>query len=817
MYPKALLLTLLFGLTAGFASFAADPTLGLATETPHRAEGENPNQNYTQTIRGRVIDEQSQMPLPGVNVVVLGSDPILGSATDFDGYYVIEDVPVGRITVQFSFIGYEARTASNIELSSSKELVLNMPLRESTEQIMEVTLVAEDDPQRTNNERVSVSGRTFSIEESQRFAGANNDVARMASNFAGVQRSNDAVNDIVIRGNSPIGLIWRLEGVDIPNPNHFGGLGATGGPVSMLNNNVLANSDFLTGAFPSEYGDGISGVFDLQMRNGNYEKHEFLGQIGFNGLELGAEGPINREKRSSYLINYRYSTLGVMAAMGIDFGTGTAIPEYQDLSAKFNFPSRKVGNITVFSMMGKSAIEFLDSENIEEDDNFYSDDEDLRNAVENAVIGASHQYLFDNEMYSKVTLAWSTIRNKTTIDTLYGDGTQTAPYYGQQFRENNLQLSAYLHKKINAKHNVRVGVFVTRMDFDLRDSVFVYSDQIFHNVTDHDGYDWRYNPYVNWEYRFNDRWEMNTGLHAMVLQSNGNTSIEPRWGLSYQIDENQSLSAGYGLHSQVPHVLTMYKEVRLDDGSYVEPNGDVDFTKSHHGVIGYTRNLRGGLNFKAEAYYQWIYDALVTPEEEAYSMLNNGSFTFFNPDTALNEGNGYNYGLDLTLEKYMDRGFYFLSTLSLYESKYTGLDGVWRSTAFDGRYVFNVLGGKEFVLKNKKENAKHRNTITFDTKFTAAGGQRYVPINLAESQAQGEAVYDWDRAFEEQFRDYMRFDIRIGYKMAGAKVTQEWAMDIQNVTNRENPFGQQYNAETGEIEVTNQLGFFPMFLYRATF
>jgi hypothetical protein len=324
------------------------------------AYAESADLGIIQNIRGQVIDKQSQTPLPGVNIFVEQDGQKIGTTTDFDGYYLLEGIETGRIKIYYTFIGYETVILSNIELLGSKELVLNISMLESTQKLAEITVVAKDNKTRTKNNRVNVSGRSFSIEETQRFAGANNDVSRMAANFAGVQRSNDAANDIVIRGNSPFGLIWRLEGVDIPNPNHFGGLGATGGPVSMLNNNVLANSDFLTGAFPSDYGDGISGVFDLKMRNGNYDQHEFLGQIGFNGLELGAEGPINREKKSSYLINYRYSTLGVMAAMGINFGTGTAIPEYQDLNLKLNFPSKKVGTVQVFALGGISAINFLD-------------------------------------------------------------------------------------------------------------------------------------------------------------------------------------------------------------------------------------------------------------------------------------------------------------------------------------------------------------------------------------------------------------------------------------------------------------------------
>ncbi len=774
-------------------------------------------QAITQNIRGRVVDQQSETPLPGVNVFIMEAETGKGATTDGDGYYVIRDVPVGRVSVGFSFMGYEPMTAQNVELLSSKELVLNITMRESTQQLDEVVIKAEQDKERVKNERVTVSGRTFSIEESMRFAGSVQDVSRMASNFAGVQRANDAQNDIVIRGNSPIGLIWRLEGIDIPNPNHFGGLGATGGPVSMLNNNVLANSDFLTGAFPSEYGDGVSGVFDLQMRNGNYDQHEFLGQIGFNGLEFGAEGPISRENKSSYLVNYRYSTLGIMSAMGIDFGTGTAVPYYQDLNMKLHFPSSKNGTIDVFALGGISSIEFLDSESEESDGGFYSDDQDLRNEVRTGVLGVSHQYFYNKDTYSKLTVAASSIGNFTKIDTISSDGNIITPTYRQEFVQNDIQFSGFINRKFNARNVVRAGAFVTFKNYNLMDSAFDFTLNDFRNLRDHNENDMLYQPYINWQHRFNERWEANLGVHAMILQSNQNYNIEPRLGLSYQVDESQSLNFGYGLHSQIPPVNVLYDQIRLADGSYLQPNRNLDFTKSHHIVLGYDKMFRNRIHFKAETYYQRVYDAVIERQPSSFSSLNAGGFNFGAPDSVKNGGRGYNYGLDLTLEKFMDKGFYFLTTLSLYESQYQGSDGVWRNTAFNGNYVWNGLAGKEFVLGKNKEEQRKRQTITVDTKITYAGGQRYTPLDLPASIIADEERYDESRAFGEQYDPYFRADLRVGYKLSGKKVTQEWAVDIQNITNNQNPFGQDYDAEAQEAVTTYQLGLFPMVLYRITF
>lgn len=771
-------------------------------------------QTITQNIRGQVIDQQSQIPLPGVNVFVVDGDVKKGAITDVDGYYLIEDVEVGRISIGYSFIGYEPMGFQNIELTGSKELVLNVNLRESTQQLEEVVVEATRDKERALNERANVSARTFSIEETQRFAGSNQDVSRMASSFAGVQRSNDATNDIVIRGNSPNGLIWRLEGIDIPNPNHFGGIGATGGPVSMLNNNVLSNSDFFTSAFPSEYGNGLSGVFDLRMRNGNYEEHEFLGQIGFNGFEFGAEGPLNRENKSSYLINYRYSTLEVLSALGVDFGTGTAIPKYQDLNMKLHFPSRKRGTIDIFAMGGISAIEFLESEN-EDDQNFYSDNQDLTNKVNTGVIGASHQYLFSNTTYSKVVLAFTTTQNLTTIDTLNDDRTQLSPTYRQDFSVSNVRISAFLNKKLNVHHSLRVGAFVSLQDFNLLDSGYSNDYSSFITYRDFDGNDVLYQPYINWQYRITDNWEMNTGLHSMYLQNNGNAALEPRFGMSYRLSPKESFNIGYGMHHQVPGVATLYDQTRLNDGTYVKLNEKLNFSRAHHFVLGYDRMFKNRIHFKTEAYYQSINNAVVERVPSSFSSLNYGSFNISTPDSVRNGGAGYNYGLDITLEKFMDKGFYFLTTLSLFESKYQGSDEVWRNTAFNGNYVYNALAGKEFVIS--KKNSSKRNTITLDGKLTYAGGQRYTPIDLPASIAAGEGIFNENDAFGAQYDPYFRLDIRLGFKQSGSRFTQEWAIDIQNITNKDNPFGQSYNVDTQEVETTNQLGLFPMVLYRITF
>ncbi len=780
-------------------------------------------QNFTQTIKGQIVDKETQAPLPFVNVIIMNADLVKAVKTDLDGYYKIDEVAIGRVTLEANFEGFESKVYRNIELSSSKELILNIEMEESTVKIDAVVIVAKDVKDRPLNKTSTVSARMFSVEETKRYAGSNNDVSRMAMNFAGVYSSNNAINDIVIRGNSPGGVLWRLEGVDIPNPNHFGDGGATGGPVSMLNNNVLANSDFMTAAFPSEYGNALSGVFDLKMRNGNDEKHEFLGQMGINGFELGAEGPINRKKHSSYLVNYRYSTLGILQAMGVNLGTGIATPYFQDLTFKLNFPDNKFGTVSVFGLGGINNISLLDSEKdsteLIEEAEFFTGNFDTDIISENAmgVIGLTHKYLLSKSAYSKLTFAASSARNKGSEDSLSTVDGANIPRYRQNFNRTKYTTSLYLNKKFNAGNTVRIGSYAHYLSFNMTDSIYNAAFNQFETVIDYDGSTVLIQPYMQWQHKFNDKITLNTGLHYEYLTLNNSSSIEPRLGMKWAFTPKQSLNFGYGLHSQMAPVNFYYRQVLQADGTYTTPNTELDFTKSRHFVIGYDFLLSETIRLKAETYYQHITNAVIEAESSSYSLLNHSSITATIPDSVTNKGTGFNYGVEITLEKFLDKGFYFLTTASLFESKYTGSDDVERSTVFDGGYVFNLLSGKEFELGKNKIKSKKRKMLKVDAKFNIAGGQRYTPIDIERSALSGITQYEDQNAFCEQFDDYFRFDLRAGFKLTGKKATQEWIIEVQNVTNKKNPLYKSYNITTGEVETINQLGLLPLLQYRITF
>ena len=328
------------------------------------------SQELTQTIRGAVIDKQTQSPLPGAVITILNEEPLKAVTTDENGKFRFDNVLLGRKQLRIALISYKEKSQT-VVLTTGKETVLNIELEESAVQGQEVVISAEIDKTKSNNKMATVSSRIFSTEEASRYAGSRGDPARMAANFAGVSGANDSRNDIIVRGNSPLGVLWRLNGLDIPNPSHFGSMGSTGGPISILNNNTLDNSDFMSGAFPADYGNATAGVFDLKMRTGNNEKYEFLGMVRFNGFELGAEGPFTKKKKNaSFMVNYRYSTLAVFKYIGLDFGTGSAVPQYQDVTFKVDLPTKKAGKFSIWGIGGLSYAELLQSQQ-SKDNNLY--------------------------------------------------------------------------------------------------------------------------------------------------------------------------------------------------------------------------------------------------------------------------------------------------------------------------------------------------------------------------------------------------------------------------------------------------------------
>lgn len=781
----------------------------------------------TQTIRGKIVDKETFSPIIGATVLlVTNKETPQGASTDIDGNYRIEEVAIGRHTLKVNYLGYYEKTIP-VVVNSGKELILNIELEESMITMKEVEITA-DDNGGVKNEMALVSVTSFSVEETDKYAGSRGDPARMAANFAGVQGADDSRNDIVVRGNSPLGVLWRVEGIDIPNPNHFAIAGTSGGPVSILNNKLMANSDFFTAAFPAEYGNSIAGVFDLKLRNGNNQKHEFSGQFGFLGTELMAEGPLNKKKGSSYLIAYRYSTLAIFGGLGIKVGTD-AIPGYQDLSFKLNFPQKKGGSISLFGISGSSDIdiEFSPEEKPNDELNIYGEnDRDQYFNTRMAVVGLTYIKPLKKNAYWKTTIAGSVEEQKAvhnyftrsvTPDGFYNlDTIYTILDY--RFRQYKASASSFINKKLNKQSVIKFGFNTDVFFYDFHDSVLL------DNLTpptwdvrwDHNGTAALIQPFAQLKHKFNERFVMNFGLHAQAFtQSKSISLVEPRISMKWNLDEKQVISSGVGLHSQLQPSYTYFYQIPTGNGTEEsQHNSQMDFSKSIHSVIGYANALSAKTLIKSEVYFQYLYNIPVEVASSSFSMVNQGSgFARFFPDSLQNTGTGKNYGIELTLKHNFDKTFFAMFTGALYNSLYRGSDGIERNTDFNGNFATNFLIGKEFKL-NKK------NSITLGANITWAGGRRFGIVDSTASAAAREVIFLDEGYNESQFKDYFRADIKINYKLNTKKLTHEIGLDLVNVLGIENILAVTYAPTPDDpqrITYSNQLGFLPLFYYRIDF
>jgi len=775
----------------------------------------------TGIIKGSVIDEQSETPLPGASIELLNNDKVIGVITDIDGYFKLEDIPLGRQAIRVSYIGFETLTIPNIIVTSGKNAVVAVSLIEAYGQLDEVILTSGTNKDRPRNKMAAISARQFGIEEVTRFSGGRSDVARLATNFAGVSAPDDSRNDIVVRGNSPTGLLWRLEGIPIPSPNHFSTLGTTGSPVSALNSNMLKNSDFITSAFPAEYGNALGGVFDLGFRKGNIDSYEYNFQIGsFSGIEAMAEGPCGTNN-GSFLVAGRYSLVGLL---GIGSGGTSAVPNYNDVSFKIDFGKSKLGKFSLFGITGNSNIDFLGKDN-DDDDLFSAEDEDSFVTSRFGVVGLKHHTNVGENSYLKTVIAGSFSSNEFNQDRYFNLSTpQERKIHFTQADNSEMRLtfSTLFNSKLNNKVTIRTGVLIENISIE---SLLKSREE--QPDTNGDGYQdlvtFRNSdenlsiiqPYVQGQFRVTEKLTLNAGVHAQYSTLNEQFVLEPRAAINWKISPKHSLSIGYGLHQQSVPFPLLFLDKNIN-GKQVQTNKNLDFVKSNHYVFGYDVKLAKSWRGKIEVYYQDITNAAVEQFSSSYSSLTEGAeFRFDNDRVSLiNNGTGFNQGIELTLEKFFNNGYYGLLTASFFESKYKGSDGIERNTPFNNGHVINLLAGREFKIGKAKKNV-----FFMDTKLSTSGGKYYTPVDLIASQQARYQILQESFAYSKQYDPYFRLDLKFGIKFnsKAKKRSHQFYVDLQNVTNNDNIFEKRYNRLTNNIDSVDQIGFFPDIGYRFQF
>lgn len=758
------------------------------------------------TLRGTVADAELKNNIPGATVKLSGNDTAFFTAADNNGAFRFTNITPGRYRLLVHALGYKDAVIDNIVVTSGKETVLAVLLHPAVYETGEVVISGKRNNQ-ANNELTTVSVQTINPEEVNRFAGSRQDPSRMASGYAGVVSGGNTRNDIIVRGNSPAGLLWRLDGVDIPNPNHFSVTGSTGGAFAMLNNNLLLGADFITGAFPAEYGNRTAAVFDLQLRNGNNEKYEHTFQLGLNGLEFGTEGPVGK-KGASYLVNGRALNFSLINKTGIDLGF-EAVPHYEDATFRINIPTAKRGTFTFWGIAGNSGVDVSGGD---EDTATWPEafkDADFFNSHMYTVTGSNFAQ-YSDKTSGKIIVSYSAVVGDNQSERMFKNGTRVKTDHLRS-NERMLQGSFQLTHRFTGKHLLKSGVTFKKQStgFDIA-RYDEYSNTSFSVIAD-TANTALIQGYTHWQWKLNEALTMNTGLFAQYFEFTGKTVYEPRWALQWNKNRHQ-VTLGYGLHSQTADLLyALWRQPDTSGTGFTTPNRNIGFLRSHHLVLGYATRMIKNWVVKTEVYYQYLFDIPVSHAAGStyFSLINSGAdYAFDIGDSLVNDGIAYNYGAEFTLNRLFSKGWYMLATLSLFDSRYRDGAGVWRNTAFNAKYVGNLLGGKEWKL-----DAEGKRTLSADMRVNYAGGRRYIRQVLLN----GQRHYETEAAYEHKWADYFRTDVKVAVNLNRKKSNHQLFAAVDNVTNYRNVFFMEW-SDTQQQEVpVYQIGLFPYLGYRVLF
>ena len=777
-----------------------------------------------ETLRGTVKDAITGEPLIGATVKIVELENVAAIA-DIDGKYQINLSKGGRYTIEANYVGYEPSVTKEILISGAKEVVLDITLRENSTELKEVVVRPRVNKEATVNPTVLTGGVMLSMEEASRFAGGYNDPARLVMSFAGVSGEADG-SGLSIHGNAPERMQYRIEGVEVFTPNHFNDLWNAGyGLVSALNSNVIGNSDFFTSTFNANYNNALSGVFDVKMRPGNNTKYENILQIGTVSEELTLEGPISRKHNSSYIVNYRYGFTSLVDKLGLVDTDGSHM-SFQDFSWKLNFPTKRAGTFSVFGL-GFFDTNWDERMKIKDTHSAY-DASDNDSKLAQLLAGVSHKILLGNKWTWRSTLAYNMQHlkadeyyyglkrdeNDVLIYPLeYEEPEQKYLFSKQKTNEDRIIFNTELSKQVNDKWLTQFGGEYSHRFFNL---VYRSADRLYApvetmkditNMKDDTGL-----ASVFWQnlYKFNDHLSATAGISANYFLYSKKYSVEPRVSMKWDPNEKNSFALGYGLHSMVEKLDAYF--YRDDDGKLV--NKDLGLTKAHHFQATYMYKFNSNLTLRANAYYQYGFNTPVGIDGSTYCVTNR--YFNFTDEPLVNKGNTRNYGADITLEHYMSHGFFGQTNISLYRSQYRGVDKVWRNQMYDRRFMFKILGGKEWIIG--------KNVLNVSAKYSIQGGLRYTPIDVDQMNANidagivnDEPIYKDNEAFTKHFKPTGIIDLTVSYKINKKRVSHTIAFEGLNILGTDTPMFQRFDLGTRQVRIDKGGISLPNIFYRLDF
>lgn len=744
----------------------------------------------TSSITGRVTEESTGLPLRRVTIGVLqGETLVAGGKTMPDGFFTITDVPVGEYTVRFNLVGYNTLLLDNVVVVSGEPTDMRVQLSiVSTEEIS----VEENRFVRPND--IANSIKSLRYEEIRRSPGGFEDIGRVLQTLPGVSFVNNGRNDLIVRGGAPTENLFVVDNTTVPNINHFGSQGSTGGPVSIIELDFVNEVDFISGAFPAKYGDKLSSVLDIRLRDGN--RNTFLADINLSATGLGAvlEGPIGSKKKGSWLFSANRSYLDlIFNAAGFGF-----VPEYTSAQLKAVYDFSDKNSLTV-NLWGN-----LDKVRFNNDDE--EDRKDNENILQNNQNGYVNSYEFKSVLSPNSVLKLNLGRTYTKFDYSGRDSLFTEVFSNNTTEGNTTMKAEYLVFP-SGSTQIETGAgwtFVNSNSDILRvaDTTYFVDDQTGSRYVlpdldiNTDLQPGKAFAYAQLSQVFLSNFRLNIGARYDYFSKISNKNyFSPRASVVYNASPKLNFSLGYGIFYQSPSLVWL---------AGYEQNKSLNEIRSDQYVAGVEYLFSADWRVTLEGYYK-DYSDYPASTIRPFIVLSNTGGDFeqtqdFGIEPLVSKGTGYSKGIELYIQKALTTNYYGLINLSLFDAKYKALDGVERNSSFNNRFIFTILGGykpgKEWEISGK---------------FRYIGGRPFTPINPVDG-TQLVSRYN-----SEYLPDFNSLDLRVDKRWNFSGWTLITYLDVQNVYGRKNISGYQWNKYTNQIEANESIGVLPTIGINAIF
>lgn len=744
----------------------------------------------TASLSGTVIDAASTATLPGATVQVFFSDTSMGTTTDARGVFRLTGLPTGIHRVRASFIGYAPVEITEVWVRAGKEENIELQLQRTPSELGEVEVRAAA-PRRMD----AVSAHTLTVEQSLRYPATFFDPARLALSYAGVASTNDQANHFNVRGNGPASNAWLLEGAEIVDPNHLTNAGTnsdrptlSGGGTTILSAQMLGTSRLLLGGFPTSYGNALGGIMDLYLRPGSAERSRFTAQAGLIGIDLSTEGPFKKGKGATYLINYRYSTLGLLSSMGVALGDEKI--NFQDLSFNVSIPFKDKARLTFFGMGGNSSNRFAAKDSTEWE--FEKDSQNIDYTGKMGAAGTTFRLALGKNAVWKTTAVISENDQERTEEGFLDSRRLFRYTQNNALNEQKLSIVSYVRGAIGARTTFQVGG--SAMQRVLEKQINYYEESK----------GWLARPYAQVAHDITERLRAELGLAYSYWTATSSDVVEPRVALSWRTFKGRTLTLSAGQRGQLPNVQLFVANNGIAD------NRSIGITRSQEIVLAYDHPFNSFLVLHGEVYVQKQLQVPVGVDNffgngpHALTSLVNGWDDYYNWQLA-GKGTALNKGVELALAHAFHNNFFYQVNGTVVDATYTDINGGAHNSRWNTSGMGNVVVGREFV----KEKERVKRTWGINGRVNVTGGQRYTPyVNN---------VVEFDKPFTAQYPTTYRVDIRVYLKRERKTRTGLWSLDLLNVTNAQNVAYGYFDELKQEVVTKYQLGLIPNVSYRIEF